>query len=331
MILHGLVTGLRIEGSGTIQWNLPADDGSQITLAMTTYYVPEAKRCLLSPQHYLQNWSNPTKQHFAITATHMEFVSEHHRKATIKYHHQNNLPTIQMWNAHQQREPQSEAMEACVLNVNNMNLTPPQKELLRLHFHLCHQGFDSFQRLLRTGHLGNSPLTHAADKCDIPTCSACEFAKAKHRPTAAKQQLPVSSKTHALKWDQLYPGQRVSMDHFTVTERGHLYTSMGKTTSDLMHAGGCIFVDHATGDVDVEHLLNFTTTEALKAKARYEKCMPDMGVTVQAYQADNSIFAACDFVNNIEPGLQNIKFSGVRAHHQNGIDERAIQSVLSRD
>ena len=305
------------------------DDASQITLAMTAYYVPEAKWRLLSPQHYLQNSSNPTKQHFAITATHMEFVSEHRRKAPIKYHHQNNLPTIQMWNAHQQRELQAEAMEACVLNVN-MNLTPPQKELLRWHFRLSHQGFNSLQLLLQTGHLGNSPLTRAAAKCDIPTCSACEFAKAKCRPTATKQQLPVPSKTHPLKQDQLYPGQQVSMDHFTVTERGCLYTSMGKTTSDLMYVGGCIFVDHATGDVHVEHLLNFTTTETPKAKARYEKSMADMGVTVQAYQADNSIFATCDFINNIESGLQNIKFSGVGAHHQNGIAERAIQSILSK-
>ena len=147
---------------------------------MTVYYVPEANWHLLSPQHYLQNSSNSTKQHFAITASHMEFVSEHRRKATIKYHPQNNLPTIQMWNSHPQRDPQAEAMETCVLNVNNMNLTPPQKELLCWHFCLCQQGFDSLQWLLRTGHLGNSPLTCAAAKCDIPTCSACEFAKAKH-------------------------------------------------------------------------------------------------------------------------------------------------------
>ena len=58
--------------------------------------------------------------------------------------------------------------------------------------------------------------------------------------------------------------------------------------------------------------------------------MADMGVTVQAYQADNGIFAACAFVNNIESSLQNIKLSGVGAHHQNGIAERAIQSILSK-
>ena len=58
--------------------------------------------------------------------------------------------------------------------------------------------------------------------------------------------------------------------------------------------------------------------------------MADMGIMVQAYQADNSIFAAHASVNNIESGLQNIKFSGVGAHHQNGITERAIQSILSK-
>ena len=109
-----------------------------------------------------------------------------------------------------------------------------------------------------------------------------------------------------------------------------MYTAMGKTTSDLMYAASCIFVDDATGDVHVEHLLNFTTTETLQAKARYKKCMADMGVTVQAYQADNGIFAARAFVNNIESGLQNIRFSGVGAHQQNGIAERALQSILSK-
>ena len=97
-----------------------------------------------------------------------------------------------------------------------------------------------------------------------------------------------------------------------------------------MYAGGCIFVDHAIGDVHVEHLLNFTTTETLQAKARYEKRMADMGVMVQAYQADNGIFAARTFVNNIESGLQNIKFSGVGAQHQIVIIERAIPSILSK-
>ena len=263
----------------------------------------------------------------------MEFVSEHHRKATVKYHHQNNLPTIQMWNSHPQREPQAEAMEGCVLNVNNMNLTPIHllKNIFSIGIFVCAIKVSThFNDCCKLGILENSPLTRAAAKCDIPTCSACEFAKAKRRPTATQQLHPVSSKTHNLKWDQLYPGQQVSMDHFTVTERGHLYTSMGKTASDLMYAGGCIFVDHATGDVHVEHLLNFTTMETLQAKARYEKRMADMGITVQAYQTDNSIFAARAFINNIESGLQNIKFSGVGAHHQNGIAEHAIQSILSK-
>ena len=54
---------------------------------------------------------------------------------------------------------------------------------------------------------------------------------------------------NALKQDQLFPGQCVSMDHFEVTIKGCLYCSMGKTHDDRMFSGSCIFVDHATGHV----------------------------------------------------------------------------------
>ena len=46
-------------------------------------------------------------------------------------------------------------------------------------------------------------------------------------------------------------------------------------------------------------------------------CQP--GVIVQSYQLDHGIFAAADFLREIEGGLQNIKFSSVGVDHQNGI------------
>ena len=69
-----------------------------------------------------------------------------------------------------------------------------------------------------------------------------------------------------MKKDELYPGQQVSMDHFKVTQPGHLYTSMGKTQPDMMYSGGCIFVDHATGFTHAEHLINFTTMDTIHPK-----------------------------------------------------------------
>ena len=52
-----------------------------------------------------------------------------------------------------------------------------------------------------------------------------------------------------------------------------------------------------------------------------------MGISIQAYQSDNSIFAAHGFLEEIDK-LQNIKFSGVGAHHQNDIAGRAIQTIF---
>ena len=51
-------------------------------------------------------------------------------------------------------------------------------------------------------------------------------------------------------------------------------------------------------------------------------------ITVQAYKFDNGIFTLPEFVCRIEKGSQNIKFSSVSTHHQNGIAECTIQMVL---
>ena len=55
-----------------------------------------------------------------------------------------------------------------------------------------------------------------------------------------------------------------------------------------------------------------------------------MGIVVHTNQYDNGIFALADFMSEINKGLQNISFSGVRAHHQNGIPQRhPIDSLKS--
>ena len=120
------------------------------------------------------------------------------------------------------------------------------------------------------------------------------------------------------------------MDHFNVTEKGHLYTSLRKTNPNMIYSGGCIFVDHATGFVHIEHLINFTTSETIQAEQCFEKKIMDMGLVIHSYQSDNGIFSLADFMAEINKGLQNISFCGVGAHHQNGIAERGIQSILSK-
>ena len=79
------------------------------------------------------------------------------------------------------------------------------------------------------------------------------------------------------------------MDHFRVTDHGTLYTSMGKTHTDMMYSGGCIFINHATGFVHIEHLVNLTATKTTQGKCFLEKSMVDLSVIVQACQSDNGI------------------------------------------
>ena len=120
------------------------------------------------------------------------------------------------------------------------------------------------------------------------------------------------------------------MDHFKVIDHGRLYTSRRKTHPNMMYSGGCLFVDHATGFVLIEHMINFTATDTIQAKRRFEKEMLDMGFLVQSYQSDNGILASLDFMEVVNKDLQNITFSGVGTHHQNGIPERGIQSILTK-
>ena len=56
----------------------------------------------------------------------------------------------------------------------------------------------------------------------------------------------------ALKTDDLFPGSKISVDHFVSNPPGRLLNTYGKEKVDDKYKGGCIFVDHATGYTHVE-------------------------------------------------------------------------------
>jgi hypothetical protein len=90
-----------------------------------------------------------------------------------------------------------------------------------------------------------------------------------------------------------------------------------------------IFVDHASGHVHIEMQVALNASESIAAKHRYERAMLSQGVTVVAYQADNGIFAAHAFVQELYNHYQTAGYSGVGAPHQNGIAERNIGTIMS--
>jgi hypothetical protein len=116
------------------------------------------------------------------------------------------------------------------------------------------------------------------------------------------------------------------VDHFECRQRGRTCDSYGKATSQ-QYKGGCLFVDHGSSYVHVEHQFGFSAVETIRAKQSYERICLDNGILVQDYLTDSGAFKAKSFVKHIHETHQLVRFFGTNAHHQNGVAERAIQTI----
>ena len=57
--------------------------------------------------------------------------------------------------------------------------------------------------------------------------------------------------------------------------------------------------------------------------------LKSFGFAVSNYHGDNGVFKTQAFMDDCNKKQQHITFSGTGAHHQNGVAERAIQTVVS--
>ena len=89
-------------------------------------------------------------------------------------------------------------------------------------------------------------------------------------------------------------------------------------------------VDHATGYVRVFHQTSLTAEQTLKAKRLFELQAKGCGVVVKHYHSDNGVFNSKLFKSDMELLEQKFTKSGVGAHHQNAVAERAIGYIMSR-
>jgi hypothetical protein len=101
-------------------------------------------------------------------------------------------------------------------------------------------------------------------KCDPPKFTVCEFAKGKRRAKKAESQVKNPERYGALKAKFLRPGSRVSVEHFESRLPRRMFESFGNTTSN-QYVWGCIFVDHASSYVHIEHQFGFSAVETIRA------------------------------------------------------------------
>jgi hypothetical protein len=67
--------------------------------------------------------------------------------------------------------------------------------------------------------------------------------------------------------------------------------------------------------------------ETISSKCCLSSLARQEGITIKEYHADNGVFASNVFKDDCDSLHQQYSFSGVGAHHQNGIAERKIKMV----
>ena len=332
-VLKGLSKGCAIKGRGIVHWRLEVG-GKTVLLKLRALLVPECEHRLLCPQQVVKE-HQPKIPPATIEGDCVKFQFE---DGVVECAcNDSNLPVVKLC-TDKEAALNLKAMHFCVTQEANQNLSVAQKELLKWHCRLGHVAFPRVQMLMKAGALGDHPKIRAAAKLDLNKhpfmCGSCAFGKAKRKASRPKtfkgkdwKAPQVAEKV--LSKETLFPGQKVSMDHFIVSTPGRLWTSRGSESHDRMFKGGVIFVDHASGFVFVCPVVNFTAGEALRAKREFEAEMASMGVTVLNFHTDNGVFTAAEFQDELAKNKQGLTLSGVGAHHQNAVAERNIGTVTS--
>ena len=346
--VDGIGKGLHVAGFGHVAWTFKGEDRMYRTLKLPCYHVPSSNTRIASVGVVLKSYpgedikidgnmlrlsGNPAERRSAIVVPYCPTSRLPFALAEIRGADSESGPQVykrQLTNPMEKVKPIRSLTES-----SNYNLSQAEKELLRWHYRLGHIGMQRVQWLFRRGCLSSSHLSRqqqqaAAKLCKGPLCTACQYAKQRRKTEPGKREQPVKEEQHALKREQLYPGQLVSVDHFHSSLPGRRLDTFGKEHVDDKYIGGAIFVDHATGLIDVQLQTSLNSHHTLHSKAAFEEYCQQYGVVVQNYLTDNGTsFRNADFTAELKEFHQSIKHAAAGAHHRNGIAERGISTVLS--
>ena len=324
--LGGMAQGLKIAGVGPVTWTFRNPDGSEVKIRSQCYYVPEAKVRLISPQRLFNKNKGVTGKFEGDEDTFtLQFNGGH--RLVVEYDDRNHLPIGYATVGDDLQPMINPQANLSLFDETNQNITAGHRLLLNWHGRFGHLNFPAVQRILRQFPFVSIKFAAAA-KCDLTDfrCEICQYAKAHRRTTHGKRTQVNDERDGSLKAEHLGPGVRVSVDHFESRLLGRTRDSYGKPSS-AKYKGGCIFVDHGTGYLHVEHQLGFSAVETIRAKQSFESMAFEHGVVVQSYLTDSGAFKANAFVQQIRDHGQQIRYCGTNAHHQNGVAERSIRTV----
>ena len=194
--------------------------------------------------------------------------------------------------------------------------TTAAQELLRYHHQFGHASFAKLQNMAK-----QNIIPRRLAKCQVPTCSACLFAKATRRQWRNKRRKHWTEKKQPMK-----PGEVVSVDQLISPTPG-LVAQMTGTLTKQRYKCATIYVDQYSGLGYVYLQKSTDADETIKGKKAFEAYAKQHGVSIRAYHADNGVFRANKWIDDCRKSEQGLTFAGVNAHHSNGLAERRIRSL----
>ena len=342
--MKGIGNTVAVNGIGTAEWAVRDIFGRIAVIRTECYHVPSADIRLFSPQTYFQEHDGGD---CVVSKDKVTIRFKDGSEAEFPYNHGSNLPLmledwsvchggLTAYNVYEVKAKDLIRSARGLLDDTNTNLNGAQKELLLWHYRLCHAGMTLLQSLMlpvkvAIGELAEPPLipsrVSTSHKCALPQCPACQLAK-QHRKTPDNQVTHTKSETEmAIRRGNLEPGECFSMDQYDSPIRGRLPHTRGKEPVEDRYRGGTIYVDHASGFVFLYHQISLRIGETLQGKHALESFANQFGIKIKSYRGDNHPFAAKEMREDLELQGQDITFSGVGAHFQNGVAERAVQTI----
>jgi hypothetical protein len=171
-------------------------------------------------------------------------------------------------------------------------------KLLRYHQKFGHLSMRALQMMAKLG-----IIPSRLKDCPVPACSTCIYAKAMKRPWRNKSRSNYEEIEKPTR-----PEQVVSVDQLVSPTPGLVAQMTGRLTVQR-YKYAIVFVDQFSRYSYVYLQKTASAEETIKGTIAFEMKCRSMGVTVEAYHADNGIFAANDFVKHCRDNRMNLTFA----------------------
>jgi Integrase core domain. len=337
LTLRGLTGTAVVKGVGKIKLLVYTDTGAKQYIETMAYYVPNANINLLSVQNYIQEVKDGSKFLVDEYGTSFHFPKKTGGgRLTFNLETSNGLPcTISYSGQHDGSQNQSEDSNTTntqylynVIREANINLSPGQKELLKWHFRLGHWNLQWIQTLIR------KQILYCADNRASKPDSYCQCAACNLSKQIRKSEETIGNKLNiekdgSLRKEMLEPGACISTDQYVSHVPGRLEHTYGKENTEERYIGGTLFIDEASQFIYIQNQVSLGATETIRAKHKFERLAQRHGIKIKSYRGDNGVYKTKAFKDDLELFKQTMIHSGVGAHHQNGVAERAIRTITT--